>query len=129
MIATRKVLIEKDLPKEKKETISFQNMSLFKEAAHRELCGYGYHASSRLYILWKNKKVSWNWFGFQYGIRWSDNLQFFPIYNVSHNSQRALMFGFWKLYIQITYYRAGSFNQKRKFIFRKQLWKFYQLVA
>ena len=128
MIFHRKVLIEKDLPKEEKETISFQNISFFKEAAHRKLCGYGYQVS-RKYVLWKSEKISWNHLRYDYGIRWSDKLQFFQIWNTSHNSQRALMFGFWKFYIEIIYYRAGSFNQKRKFIFRKQLWKFYQLVA
>lgn len=116
------------MPYEQKETISFQNLTLFKEAALRKLCGYGYHAE-RYKILWKSTQFSWNWFGIRYGLRYSDKLQIFPIWNVSHNNQRALMLGCWKFYIAIIYCRKYSFNQKRKLFLRNKLWKFYQLVS
>jgi hypothetical protein len=65
----------------------------------------------------------------EWGIRWSDVWQLFPIINVSDNCNRALMFGVWKLYFKVSYARAKSFNQNRKFFLRQKLWKFYQLVS
>jgi hypothetical protein len=125
---TRTVLVEKDLPSHKKDIISFDNMSFFKEASHRKLCGFGYNVR-RFKIVWENKEVSWNWIAVEWGIRNSELLQIFPIWNVSHNGQRALMFGFWKLYFSILYNRKQSFNQNRKLLFRKKLWNFYQLLS
>lgn len=103
-------------------------MNIFKEAKKKESEGMGYCAR-RFKIIWKNKEVSWNWLAFQYGIRCSDKWQIFPIWNISDNCKRSLMFGFWKLYFQIIWYRKVSFNQNRKLFLRKQLWKFYQLVS
>ena len=103
-------------------------MNIFKEAKQNKLKKLGYKAT-RFVIVWKNENVSWNWSAFKYGIRWSDKLQFFPIKNVSNNSQRSLMFGFLKLYFQVILHRRTSFNQSRKLILRKKLWKFYQLVS
>ena len=128
MKSTRKVLIEKELSERKKEKISFDNMSFFKEAAHRKLCGYGYRAE-RHKLLWQSKNFSWNHIMFEWGIRDSNIFQIIPIWNISHNGRRALMFGFWKLYFSIIYYRKSDFNQDRKLPFRKKLWKFYQLVS
>ena len=93
-------------------------LTVFQEAKKKKADGFGYRAR-RFFLLWENKKVGHNWFAFEYGIRWSDNWQIFPIRNVSHNSQRSLMFGFWKLYFQIIYYRKNSFNQKQLMINRK----------
>jgi hypothetical protein len=103
-------------------------MNIFKEAKQRELEGMEYCAR-HFKILWKNKEITWNWLGVEYGIRDSDRWQLFPIWNLSHNCQRSLCFGIWKLYFQIIWFRKGSFNQDRKFIFRKRFWKFYQLFT
>ena len=103
-------------------------MNIFKEAKQKEKKGLGYRAR-RFKIIWQNKNVNWNWFAVEWGIRWSDKWQILPIWNASHNGQRSLMFGFWKLYFQIIWHRKKSFNQNRKFFLRKKLWKFYQLVS
>ena len=103
-------------------------MNIFKEAKQKELNGMGYRAR-RFKIIWKSKTVSWNWLAIEWGIRWSDKWQLFPIWNGSHNGQRSLIFGFWKLYFQIIWHRKHSFNQDRKLFLRKPLWKFYQLVS
>lgn len=101
-------------------------MNIFKEAKQKKIKGFCYSAN-RFKIIWRNKKVSWNWLAFEYGIRRSDKYQLVPIWNASHNNQRSLMFGFWKLYFQIIWHRKESFNHKRKLLLRKPLWKFYQL--
>lgn len=101
-------------------------MNIFKEAAESKKKGMGYR-SRRVKILWTNKKIAWNWIAIEYGIRWSDHWQLFPIINSSHNGQRSFIFGIWFLYFEVIYHRASSFNQDRKLFFRKQLWKFYQL--
>lgn len=101
--------------------------NIFKEAEQKELNGMGYRAR-RFKIIWQNKKVSWNWLAFEYGIRWSDKWQVFPIWNLSHNNQRSILFGFWKLYFQVIWHRKKSFNQIRRLLFRKPLWNFYKLV-
>jgi len=101
-------------------------MNIFLTAKLSEIKGMGYRARKH-YTFWKSKKCSWCRIFCEYGIRWSDKWQLFPIWNVSHNSQRALSFGFWKLYFEIGYYRENSFNQKRKYPFRNKLWNFYQL--
>ena len=103
-------------------------MNIFQEARQREIDGMGYHAR-RFKILWKNKNYSHNWFAIEWGIRWSDNWQLFPIWNTSNNCQRALIFGLWKIYFEIYYNRKNSFNQSRKLFLREPLWRFYQLVS
>lgn len=123
----RIVLIEKESPHRDRTLMSFDDMSFFKEASHRKLCGFGYNVR-RYKIIWENKKIAWNWISIEYGIRNSDLWQIFPIWNMSHNGQRALMFGVWKIYFSIAYNRKNSFNQDRKFLFRRKLWKFYQLL-
>ena len=102
-------------------------INIFTEAKNSELNGMGYR-SRRFKILWMSSECSWNYFSIDYGIRWSDVLQIFPIQNVSDNGHRALMLGFWKLHITFSYSRKKAFNQDRYLPFRKTLWKFYQLV-
>lgn len=103
-------------------------MGIFREAKQSEIDGMGYRAR-RFKILWESKKCSWQHLTIEWGIRWSDQWQFIPIRNVSDNCHRAIMFGFWKLHLTISYARAGSFNQNRKLFLREKLWKFYQLVS
>ena len=79
-------------------------------------------------IIWQSKKCNWQHLAIKYGIRWSDKWQIFPIWNVSDNCHRAIMFGVWKLHFTISYARSGYFNQSRKLFLRSYLWKFYQLV-
>jgi hypothetical protein len=110
------------------EKRSYAGMGVFQEAKQREIDGMGYRAR-RFKTLWHSKKTSWNWLGIEWGIRWSDRWQIFPIWNVSHNEQRSLTFGFGLLYFQVIYYRAKPFNQDRKLFLRRPLWKFYQLIA
>lgn len=100
-------------------------MNIFKEARQSELNNTGYKVR-RFFLIWRNKIISWSYFYFEYGIRWSDVWQVFPIWNISHNNQRAIMFGFWKLHFTIGYYRKKSVNQQRWQYAR--LKKVYQLL-
>lgn len=106
-------------------------MNIFKRiktnAFWRMIDGLGYNYSIEK-IIWKSKKCSWNWLSISYGIRRSDLPQYFPIWNMSDNSSRSLLFGFRFWYFQIIYNRKKSFNQNRKLIFRNRLWKFHQLI-
>jgi len=79
--------------------------------------------------LWKSRKVAWQHLSIRFGVRDSHIWQIIPIKNESDNSNRAIMIGFWKAHITISYSRVGSFNQERKLPFRRRLLKFYQLVA
>lgn len=106
----------------------YSEMGIFKEARERNKDGMGYR-SRRYMTIWQGKKQTWQHIHIEWGIRWSDKWQFFPIWNASNNSERSLLFGIWKLYFQISYHRAGSFNQDRKMFLRRKLWKFYQLVS
>lgn len=110
------------------EPKNYYGMSVFQEAKQRKIDGMGYRAR-RFKILWQSKKCSWQHLMIEWGIRWSDEWQLFPIRNVSDNGHRAVMFGFWKLYLTVSYARSDSFNQNRKLLLRKILWKFYQLVS
>lgn len=101
--------------------------TIFQEAALKEKDGFGYRAT-RSIILWSSKTCAWQHLLLRYGIRWSDKLQWFPVWNTSNNCDRSLLFGFWKLYFEISYARKGSFNQKIKYFMRNPLWKFYRLV-
>lgn len=103
-------------------------MNIFKEAKQKKLNGMGYRAR-RFKIIWKNENVSWNWFAIEWGIRWSDKCQLFPIWNNSNNSERIIIIGFWKLYFQLIWHRKNNFKQNRKLFLRKPLWNFYQLVS
>ncbi len=116
----KKVLIEKDLRID--SSLDFTGLNIFEEARIRKMCGYGYHAN-KMKIFKCGMYIS-------YGIRWSDINQIFPIWNMSDNSFRALLFGFWKLYFKVSYQRNHSFNQSRFLPFRnwKPLWRFYQLI-
>lgn len=60
--------------------------------------------SHNMVVLWRSKKNSYTWFAIGYGIRRSDRIQLFPVWNMSNNSQKSLLFGFWKLYVQIIYH-------------------------
>jgi hypothetical protein len=104
----------------------YEVMGIFQEAKQRKLDGMGYR-SRRFKIIWQSKTCSWQHLMIEYGIRWSDQWQLLPIVNVSDNNHRAIMIGFWKLYITLSYARARTFNQDRKLFLRKMLWKFYQL--
>ena len=106
----------------------YDGMGIFQEAKQRELDGMGYHAR-RFKILWQSKKCSWKYLMIEWGIRWSERWQILPIWNASHNNQRALMFGFWKLHFTIILTRKGSFNQNRPFISFRLMRKFYQLFG
>jgi len=103
-------------------------MNIFKQAAENKKNGLGY-CSRNYKILWENTKVTWNYSAIEWGIRYTNKWQIFPIWNTSNNCQRSLMFGFWKLYFQIKYCRSTYFNQNRKLFLRKKLWKFYQLIS
>lgn len=109
-------------------TKKYEGMSIFQEAEQRKIDGGGYRAR-RFKMLWQSKKCSWQHLAIEWGIRWSDKWQIFPVGNVSDNNHRALIFGFWKLYFSISYARNKTFNQDRKLFLRKKLWKFYQLVS
>jgi hypothetical protein len=104
----------------------YEGMSIFQEAKQRKIEGFGY-CVNRFKLIWKSKKPPWQHLAIIYGIRRSEKWQLIPIWNVSDNCHRAIMFGFWKLYFTISYARAYSFNQDRKLPFRRTLWKFYQL--
>ena len=110
------------------EANKYEGMGIFQEAKERKKDGMGYRAE-RFKIIWQSKKVSWQHIAICWGIRWSDRWQLFPIWNVSNNSKRALLFGLWKLHFTVEYARKESFNQDRKLLFRRTLWKFYQLVS
>ena len=110
------------------DTKKYDGMGIFQEAKQREIDGMGYRAR-RFKILWQSKKCSWQHLMIEWGIRWSDQWQLLPIRNASDNCHRAIMFGFWKLHLTVSYARAGYFNQDRKLFLRKKLWKFYQLVS
>lgn len=56
------------------------------------------------YCIWQSKKASYNHVSIGFGIRRSDKLQWFPIWNMSHNCQKALLFGFWKFYFEMAYH-------------------------
>lgn len=103
-------------------------MNVFKIASERQANGYGYNATKTKFI-WQSKKCSWNNIRINWGIRRSEMMQIFPIWNSSHNCQRALMFGFGLIYFEIVYYRKGYFNQNRKLFMKRKLWHFYQLVS
>jgi len=109
-------------------TNRYEGMNIFQEAKQRKIEGFGY-CVNRCKVIWQSKKFSWQYLVIIYGIRWSEKWQIFPIWNVSDNTHRAIMFGFWKLYLTVSYVRADSFNQDRKLPFRRLLWKFYQLVS
>lgn len=96
-------------------------------ASKRDVEGKGYNYSERL-ILWKSKKVKWSFLSFEYGIRNSDKNQYFPIWNMSNNTQRSLLLGVGFWFIQFTYNRKKPFNQNRKFPYRKRFWSLYQLL-
>lgn len=102
-------------------------LTIYQEAKKKKVDGFGYRAR-RFLMLWHSNKCAWNWFAIEYGIRWSDKLQWFPIWNSSHNNQRSVTFGIWKLYFQLIYYRKVTFNQKRKLLFYIGLNRFYRLV-
>jgi hypothetical protein len=110
------------------KTEKYAGLGIFQEAKQRKLDGMGYRAN-RVKVIWQSKSCDWQHLNLQWGIRWSDKWQLFPIRNVSSNCNRALMFGFWKLHFTVSYARAGYFNQYRKLFLRKRLWKFYQLVS
>lgn len=79
-------------------------------------------------IIWTSQVCNWQYLMIDWGVRNSKQWQLFPIKNVSNNTQRAIMFGIWKIHFTITYQRKSSFNQNRKLPLRRLLWKFYQLL-
>jgi len=109
-----------------KET-KYDGMGIFREAKQRSIDGMGYRAR-RFKIVWQSKKVSWNWIAIEYGIRWSDHWQLFPIWNVSDNCGRKLLFGFWKLYFEIIYQRARNSHYLQNLPFFNIFRRFYLLL-
>jgi hypothetical protein len=101
--------------------------TIFKEARINKENGKGYKAY-RHFILWENSNTSWNHISFRYGIRWSDKWQLFPIWNMSDNNNRSLLFGLWKVYCEFSYHRKGTFNQNINFPFKYKLSRFYRLM-
>ena len=95
-------------------------LTILQEAKKKQKDGFGFRAF-RSVFLWKSNKCAWQHFVIRYGIRWSDKLQIFPIWNVSNNCNRALMIGVWKFYFEISYARKGNFNQKQKMIFGRKI--------
>lgn len=57
------------------------------------------------FTIWEtsSKEKPWRHVFISIGIRRSDKLQFFPIWNTSDNCQKSLLFGCWKLYLEIGY--------------------------
>lgn len=55
------------------------------------------------YTVWQSRKVAWEHVFFSFGIRRSDKIQYWPIWNMSNNCERAYLFGFWKFYFEIGY--------------------------
>ncbi len=106
----------------------YEGMGIFQEAKQRKIDGMGYRAR-RFRIVWQSKKVNWQHIMLDWGIRWSDKWQLFPIWNVSDNSHRALMFGFWKLNFTISYARAENCHYLFKMPFFRQLRKVYLLCC
>lgn len=106
----------------------YEGMGIFQEAKQRSIDGMGYRARC-FKIVWQSKKVSWQHIMFDWGIRWSDKWQLLPIWNVSDNCHRALMFGFWKLHFTISYARAENCHYLFKMPFYRQLRKFYLLCC
>lgn len=102
-------------------------MNIFKKSKQRQQKRLGYNCNVST-VIWENKNVSWNWISYGYGIRNSNKLQIFPIWNMSHNNQRSLLFGIWKIYFKITYHRNKSFNQSKYRFMGKKLRKLYQLI-
>jgi hypothetical protein len=109
-------------------TDKYSGMGVFQEAKQRNIDGMGYRAR-RFKIIWKSKICDWNWIALEWGIRWSDKWQLWPVWNTSNNCQRSVSFGIWKIHFEIVYHRKKSFNQDRKLFLRKPLWSLYQLVA
>lgn len=107
-------------------TNRYIGMGIFQEAKHRSTDGMGYRAR-RFRIIWQSKKVSWQHILLDWGIRWSDKWQLFPIWNTSNNSSRGLMFGIWKIYFEISYFRAKNSNYLFKMPFYRRFRKFYLL--
>lgn len=110
------------------ETKKYDGMGVFQEAKQREIDGMGYRAR-RFKIVWQNKNTAWNWLMFNWGIRWSDKWQIFPIWNTSNNNDRALLFGIGKLYFEVIYSRKKRFNYERKHFVNGHFRKLYQLIS
>jgi hypothetical protein len=56
------------------------------------------------FCIWKtDKEKSWKHVFMAFGIRRSRVIQLFPIRLISDNSQKSILFGFWKLYFEIGY--------------------------
>jgi hypothetical protein len=107
---------------------NLKRKSPFYKARENEKNDLGYQC--RTYkTIWNSKKTPWCYLRIDHGIRWTDNIQYFPIRNTSNNTERSILFGVWKLYFSIHYCRSSSFNQERVFFMRKKLWNFYQLIC
>jgi len=101
------------------------------KAFWRMIDDFGYNYSINK-LIWRSKKLPWNYLCISYGIRNSEIPQYFPIWNMSNNSSRSLLFGFRFWYFQIEYHKRGKSVQNKWFgkylPFRKRLWKFYNLI-
>jgi hypothetical protein len=76
----------------------------------RNIDGFSY-AHTECLKVWQSKNCAWNWIYLRYGIRRSDVYQVFPVWNMSNNNERSLLFGFGFWHITLTYHRKESFNQ------------------
>lgn len=86
--------------------------------------------------LWKNKKCSWNWIMISYGIRNSSVFQLFPIWNMSNNCERSLLFGFGYWYFQFIYHKKHAVkygflesDYYNLFDYNTSVWRFFRLMS
>jgi len=83
-------------------------------------------------VIWQSKSCDWNWASISYGIRRSEKYQYFPIWNMSDNSSRSILFGIGLWYIEFTYHKKGRSFQNKWFAkylpFRNRLFRVYNLL-
>jgi len=101
----------------------------------RFIYGYGYNYNIRK-SLWQSKKCSWNWVSLTYGIRNSSLFQIFPIWNMSNNCERSLLFGFGFWYFQLTYHKRYAVKISKlesdyynTFDYNNFVWRFFRLIS
>jgi hypothetical protein len=75
--------------------------NIFKKAKENKKNGFGYYYAKRKTLINYCNDFKWKWVGYEYGIRRSNKIQYFPIWNTSNNGQYGILFGIWKLYFEI----------------------------
>lgn len=58
---------------------NYDGLNIFQEAKQREIDGMGYRAR-RYKVIWQSKHIKWQHITMEYGIRWSDVWQLFPVW-------------------------------------------------